>query len=75
MAERTAIDTIRGYFYQFDYSIISLLNLSQDTDSIVVEGVEDVDITTATETTAIQYSDNAVVINSFSKYYSSTCVF
>lgn len=54
MADRTAIDTIRGYFYQFDYSIISLLNLSKDTDSILVEGVEDVDITTATETTAIQ---------------------
>ncbi|WP_192501838.1 DUF4297 family anti-phage-associated protein, partial [Flavobacterium sp. PL002] len=54
MADRTAIDTIRGYFYQFDYSIISLLNLSNDTDSILVEGIEDVDITTATETSAIQ---------------------
>jgi hypothetical protein len=54
MADRTAIDTIRGYFYQFDYSIISLLNLSNETDSILVEGVEDIDITTATETTAIQ---------------------
>lgn len=54
MADRTAIDTIRGYFYQFDYSIVSLLNLSNDTDSILVEGIEDIDITTATETTAIQ---------------------
>ncbi|MFH6958912.1 DUF4297 family anti-phage-associated protein [Flavobacterium aquidurense] len=54
MADRAAIDTIRGYFYQFDYSIISVLNLLKDTDSILVEGVEDVDITTATETTAIQ---------------------
>lgn len=54
MADRTAIDTIRGYFYQFDYSIISLLKLSNDTESILVEGVEDIDITTASETTAIQ---------------------
>ena len=54
MADRTAIDTIRGYFYQFDYSIISLLKLSNGTESILVEGVEDIDITTASETTAIQ---------------------
>jgi hypothetical protein len=54
MADRTAIDTIRGYFYQFDYSIISILKLANGTDSIIVEGVEDIDITTATETTAIQ---------------------
>lgn len=54
MADRTAIDTIRGYFYQFDYSIITILKLTNVTDSIIIEGVEDVDITTATETTAIQ---------------------
>jgi hypothetical protein len=54
MADRTAIDTIRGYFYQFDYSIISLLKLSNGSESILVEGVEDIDITTASETTAIQ---------------------
>lgn len=54
MAERTAIDTIKGYFYQFDYAIVKLLELGQDTDAIIVEGIEDVDITTATEDTAIQ---------------------
>ena len=54
MADRTAINTIRGYFYQFDYSIVSLLKLSNNTESILVEGVEDIDITTASETTAIQ---------------------
>lgn len=54
MADRTAVDTIRGYYYQFDYTIISLLNLSKNSDSIVVEGVEDIDIKTATEITAIQ---------------------
>lgn len=54
MADRTATDTIKGYFYQFDYAIAKLLELEKDTDTIVVEGIEDVDINTATEETAIQ---------------------
>ena len=54
MADRSAIDTIRGFLYQFDYTIFSLLKLSRGIDSLQVEGVEDVDVRTATETTAIQ---------------------
>lgn len=54
MTDRTAIDTIKGYFYQFDYAIAKLLELGNDTDTIIVEGIEDVDISTATEETAIQ---------------------
>ncbi len=54
MQDRTAIDTIKGYFYQFDYTILKILELLQDTDHVLVEGVEDVDIKTATEETAIQ---------------------
>lgn len=54
MTDRTAIDTIKGYFYQFDYAIAKLLELGKDTDTIVIEGIEDVDIKTATEETAIQ---------------------
>lgn len=61
MKDRTAIDTIKGYFYQFDYTIKRLLELNSETDSIVVEGVEDVDIEAATEETAVQC-----------KYYSKT---
>ncbi|MEG2288422.1 MAG: DUF4297 family anti-phage-associated protein [Clostridium sp.] len=61
MRERTAIDTIIGYFYQFDYAIYKLLNLNNEDEFITVEGVEDVDISTATEETAIQC-----------KYYSKT---
>lgn len=30
---RDAIDTITGYYYQFDYYILQLLNLTKDTDS------------------------------------------
>lgn len=54
MADRTAIDTIKGYFYQFDYAIVKLLELTVDADTIIVEGIEDVDINTATEETAVQ---------------------
>lgn len=54
MTDRTAVDTIKGYFYQFDYAIAELLGLSSDFDSIIVEGVEDVDLETATENTAVQ---------------------
>ena len=54
MKDRTAISTIKGYFYQFDYTILKLLELRLDTDNILVEGIEDVDIKTATEETAIQ---------------------
>lgn len=41
---RDAIDTITGYYYQFDYYILQLLNLAKDTDTVTIEGVEDVDI-------------------------------
>lgn len=41
---RDAIDTIIGYYYQFDYYILQLLNLSKDTDTVIIEGIEDVDI-------------------------------
>src|SRR5690606_20462294 len=54
MATRSAEATIKGYYYQFDTSILKLLELSDDTDSIVIEGIEDIDISTATEQTAIQ---------------------
>lgn len=54
MASRSAEATIKGYFYQFDSSIIELLQLKNNSDSVTIEGIEDVDITTATEKTAIQ---------------------
>ncbi|HHT9145137.1 MAG TPA: DUF4297 family anti-phage-associated protein [Candidatus Wunengus sp. YC61] len=61
MSNRGAIDTIRGYVYQFDLSILELLKRSCGSDSVDIEMIEDVDINTATETTAIQC-----------KYYSKT---
>ena len=51
---RSAINTIKGYFYQFDYSILRILELNKDDESITIEHIEDIDIHSATETTAIQ---------------------
>lgn len=52
--DRTAIDTITGYYYQFDYYILQLLNCSNSHDEVCIEAIEDVDIRTADETTAVQ---------------------
>lgn len=54
MADRSAVSTIIGYFYQFDRSILSILGLTSTNDSVVIEGIEDIDVHTATETTAVQ---------------------
>lgn len=54
MADRSAVDTIKGYFYQFDLSILSVLRLESPDDSIEIECTEDVDIRTASDITATQ---------------------
>lgn len=54
MSNRSATETIKGYFYQFDYSINKLLNLTNEADEITVEGIEDVDIETIDDSTAVQ---------------------
>ena len=52
--DRTAIDTITGYYYQFDYYILQLLSCPNGSDEVCIEAIEDVDIRTADETTAVQ---------------------
>lgn len=54
MTDRSAVDIIRGYFYQFDLSILSVLQLPSLDDSVEIECTEDIDIRTATEVTATQ---------------------
>ena len=54
MTNRSATDTIKGYFYQFDYSIKKILECSNPNDSITIEGIEDIDVESATDETAIQ---------------------
>ena len=43
MSKRSAEDTIAGYYYQFDKTILDILNLEQD-QTITIEGIEDIDI-------------------------------
>ncbi|MWT20814.1 hypothetical protein GP965_07695 [Escherichia coli] len=59
---RSAIHAIKGYFYQFDKTIVELLYAQDDDDVIYVEGVEDIDLKNADEITAIQckYYENTV---------------
>ncbi|KAA6345599.1 hypothetical protein EZS27_006864 [termite gut metagenome] len=54
MAGRAATATITGYIYQFDYTVKCLLNLSNDNDSVDIENIEDIDIHSCAEDTAIQ---------------------
>lgn len=54
MTNRSAVDTIRGYFYQFDMSIRNVLSLTNDTDSILIECIEDIDLKIASDITAVQ---------------------
>lgn len=52
--KRIATDPIKGYRYQFNRSIEQILELESNADTIVIEGIEDIDVNTATETVAIQ---------------------
>lgn len=52
--DRTAIDTITGYYYQFDYYILQLLSQDNPANIVTIEAIEDVDIHTQDEYTAVQ---------------------
>ncbi|MBW4963699.1 MULTISPECIES: DUF4297 family anti-phage-associated protein [Roseobacteraceae] len=54
LTDRSAVPTIRGYFYQFDRSILSILELAEATESVAIECIEDIDVRTATDFTAVQ---------------------
>lgn len=51
---REAISTIKGYYYQFDYFVLQLLQLENDDAAVCVEGIEDVDILSDDDTKAVQ---------------------
>ena len=51
---RAAISTIKGYFYQFDKAILEILEQSNETDMVTIEGVEDIDIENSDERNFIQ---------------------
>lgn len=54
MTSREATEAITGYFYQFDKTILEILESKKDDDVIWVEGIEDIDITSDLESTTIQ---------------------
>ncbi|MCI9038406.1 MAG: hypothetical protein HFJ29_00760 [Clostridia bacterium] len=51
---REAIDTIKGYYYQFDYFILKLLEEKNKDTYIYLEGIEDIDIEDIDSKKAIQ---------------------
>lgn len=51
---RDAIDTIRGYYYQFDLTISQILSQENEDVSITIEGIEDIDITALDDNHTIQ---------------------
>ena len=54
MKSRNANDTILGYFYQFDKTIIEILKQTDDNNIITVEGIEDIDVEKSNEIETIQ---------------------
>lgn len=54
MSNRSAHATIKGYFYQFDYSILSILSASAPQSKMVVEGIEDIDLDDADYSSLVQ---------------------
>src|SRR5258708_860928 len=65
MQIRSASDSLKGYFYQFDKTILTLL-FADSTNIITVEGIEDIDIASPTLITAIQckYLESRAFTNS-----------
>ncbi len=60
-ASREAVDTIRGYYYQFDFFLLQILEQEDENIKVTVEGIEDVDI---------EQEDNILAIQC--KYYEGT---
>ncbi len=53
MTDRSATATIKGYFYQFDQTIVRLLEGSKDA-SVTVEGIEDIDLDDGNDSAFVQ---------------------
>lgn len=53
MIDRSATATIKGYFYQFDQTIVRLLESSKHA-SVTVEGIEDIDLDDGNDSAFVQ---------------------
>lgn len=54
MTNRSANATIKGYFYQFDHTIVKILSATSQTAVATIEGLEDVDLTDGDESVLTQ---------------------
>ena len=54
VSNRAANAPIKGYYYQFDHTIVLLLSAESPQTKVVVEGIEDVDLENGNETTFVQ---------------------
>lgn len=54
MKNRNAVSTIKGYFYQFDLTIRTILEQEDQNSVVLVEGIEDIDINNSIGTETIQ---------------------
>lgn len=54
MSNRSANATIKGYFYQFDHTVVQILSATSMTSVATVEGIEDVDLETGGESVLTQ---------------------
>ena len=54
MKSRNASETILGYFYQFDKTIIEIFKQTNDDNVVTIEGIEDIDIEKTDEVETIQ---------------------
>lgn len=54
MTNRSAHATIKGYFYQFDHTIVRLLEATEPGSSVVVEGIEDIDLDDGDDSAFVQ---------------------
>jgi len=44
MTKRSANESIKGYSYQFDHTVVAILECDQPDTTFVVEGIEDIDV-------------------------------
>jgi hypothetical protein len=54
MSNRSANATIKGYFYQFDHTVVQVLSATSANTVVTVEGIEDIDIATDGESVLTQ---------------------
>lgn len=85
MQSRSANATIKGYFYQFDYSIVQLLSAVNSDATVLVEGIEDIDLVDGNDSVLIQckyhegteYNHSLIksaIIQMFRHFHSNGCV-